>query len=150
MPITVCISMSISNCYLLSSIHMYTMRICFCSGVLRKQHGAFCVIYSCLLTILCQFPSCQMPCRPINHAERLMIGCLTAPHNNSLCLVTVTEERKLPNSPRYNLLKIAAIKNPRCLLHLIFVCMRGVCVCVWGGGKCGCGVERQTETCKKE
>lgn len=49
----------------------------------------------------------------------------TATHNNSLCMVTVTEERKLPNPPRYNLLKIAAIKNPRCLLHPDWY----VCVC---------------------
>lgn len=51
----------------------------------------------------------------------------TAPRNNSPCMISVTEERKLPNSLRYNLLKIAAIKNPRCSLHPVFVCWRCAC-----------------------
>lgn len=77
-----------------------------------------------------------------SHGEAVDWPPRTAPHNNSLCMVTVTEEGKLLNPPRYNLLKITAIKNPHrsvCVRACVHVCAR-VCVhaLTYQSGLCEC------------
>lgn len=108
------------------------MCFCVCTGILMDNQTQQSWLFSSPPSLsLANVPNASSAHPSCREADDWLSR--TAPHNNSLCMVTVTEERKLPNPPRYNLLKIAAIKNPRCLLHPVCVCVSLSSVCVWVG-----------------